>query len=155
MADNSVPSRSGAGPKTRPTEVSVRDFLAGVADEARRGDCLAVAAMMEAATGEAPVMWGGSIVGFGRYRQRYANGRSEEWPVVGFAPRKNDLTLYLTSEFVGREAMLERLGRFKASKACLYLKKLSDVDATVLRELIDASVAAMAADRVIWAGGAA
>ena len=94
-------------------------------------------------------MWGNSIVGFARYRYQYASGRSGEWPIVGFSPRKNDLTLYLMPGFDGREALLEKLGKYKTGKACLYVKRLSDVDASVLRQLIDASVDAMAADRVV------
>lgn len=117
-----------AGNKTQPTSASVDDFLAGVPEAARREDCRAVAAMMQAATGEAPVMWGDNI--------------------VGFSPRKNDLTLYLMPGLDGREALLARLGKHRTGKACLYLKRLSDVDASVLRQLIDASVEAMAADRV-------
>ena len=135
--------------KTQPTDLSVDDFLDQVPDADRGADCRAVAAMMQAATGEAPVMWGNSIVGFARYRYQYASGRSGEWPIVGFSPRKNDLTLYLMPGFDGREALLEKLGKYKTGKACLYVKRLSDVDASVLRQLIDASVDAMAADRVV------
>ena len=135
--------------KTQPSDLSVDDFLDRVPDADRGKDCRAVAAMMQAATGEAPVMWGNSIVGFARYRYQYASGRSGEWPIVGFSPRKNDLTLYLMPGFDGREALLEKLGKYKTGKACLYVKRLSDVDASVLRQLIDASVDAMAADRVV------
>lgn len=134
--------------KTRPTVVPVADFLAGLADEGRRADCLAVAAMMRAATGADPVMWGGSIVGFGRYAYTYASGHSGEWPVVGFAPRKNDLTLYIMPGFERYAALMARLGRHKTGKSCLYIKRLADVDREVLQALIEASVEAMASQRV-------
>ena len=129
-------------PKTRPTTASVADFLA-LQPDARRVDCEEIAAMMQAATGEPAVMWGDAIVGFGRYAQSYAKGQPLEWPVVGFSPRKAELVLYLMQGFDGAQPMLGRLGKHKTSKACLYIKRLSDVDAAVLRQLIDASVEAM------------
>lgn len=127
-------------PKTVPTKVPFARFLATV-DEARREDCRRLAEMMEAAAGAPPVLWGDSIVGFGTYRYVYASGRTGDWPLVGFSPRKNDLTLYLSCGFAGRETLLAKLGRHKTSKACLYLKRLADVDMDVLRELIAVSVA--------------
>jgi hypothetical protein len=104
--------------------------------------------LMREATGADPVMWGTSIVGFGRYRYRYNSGREGEWPIIGFSPRKNDLTLYLMDGFAGRDELLERLGKHKTGKSCLYLKRLSQVDLAVLRELIFQSVRAMADRRV-------
>lgn len=133
--------------KTQATTQPVAEFLATVSDPDRRADCLAVAAMMEAATGEQPVMWGGSIVGFGRYRYHYASGRSGDWMIVGFSPRKNDLTLYLMPGFDGQQERLARLGKHKTGKACLYLKRLADVDRDTLQEMIDASVHAMSEKR--------
>lgn len=128
-------------PKTVPTKVPFARFLATV-DEARREDCRRLAEMMEAAAGAPPVLWGDSIVGFGTYCYVYASGRTGDWPLVGFSPRKNDLTLYLSCcGFAGHEALLARLGRHKTSKACLYLKRLADVDLDVLRDLIAVSVA--------------
>lgn len=135
-------------PKTVPTGASVQDFIAAVPDAQRRADCAAVARLMQEATGEAPVMWGSAIVGFGRYRQDYANGSTVDWPVVAFSPRKNDLTLYLMPGFEGTTALLARLGKFKTGKVCLYLKRLSDVDPAVLNELVRASVAGMASRRI-------
>ena len=131
-----------SSPKTLPTDASVAKFIAAL-DAPRRADCTAIAAMMEKAAGEAPRLWGSSIVGFGSYRSN-----TGEWPIVGFAPRKNDLTLYLKSSFDGKEALLARLGKHKSSVACLYIKRLSDVDTAVLRQLIEASVAAMASQRL-------
>lgn len=134
-------------PKTRPTSASVSDFLARQ-PEARRADCEAVCAMMQAATGEPPVMWGEAIVGFGRYAYTNTSRKSFEWPLVAFSPRKNDLTLYIMPGFDGCAALMAKLGRHKAGKACLYLKRLADVDREVLRRIIDGSVLAMEAKRV-------
>ena len=129
-------------PKTRPTSVPVADFLAPQAD-ARRADCEALVRMMEAATGEPAVMWGEAIVGFGRYAYEYRNGSALDWPLVGFSPRKSDLVLYLMQGFDGADGLLAGLGKHRTSKACLYIKRLSDVDLGVLRQLVDASVVAM------------
>lgn len=133
--------------KTRATAASVSEFLALQPDQ-RRADCEAIARMMEAATGERPEMWGANIVGFGRYA--YANGanRTAEWPIVGFSPRKNDLTLYIMPGFDGFSELMATLGKHRTGKSCLYLKRLADVDAGVLQRLIDGSVRAMEAQRV-------
>ena len=134
-------------PKTRPTSASVPDFLARQ-PEARRADCEAVCAMMQAATGEPPVMWGEAIVGFGRYAYTNTSRKSFEWPVVGFSPRKHDLTLYIMPGFDAFAGLIAKLGRHKTGKSCLYIKKLADVDAGVLRGIIDGSVRAMAPKRI-------
>ncbi|MBL8299023.1 MAG: DUF1801 domain-containing protein [Rhodanobacteraceae bacterium] len=134
--------------KTQPTQATLAAFLAAVADPARRADCAAVAKLMQKITGEKAVIWGTGIVGFGRYRYRYESGREGEWPVVGFSPRKNDLTLYLMCGFDGAEALLARLGKHKTGKSCLYLKSLASVDLEVLEELIVRGVAAMESQRV-------
>lgn len=133
--------------KTRPTTASVSGFLAQQAD-ARRADCEAVLRMMEAATGERAEMWGAAIVGFGRFAYVDSAKKTREWPLVGFSPRKNDLTLYLMPGFDGCAESLAKLGRHKTGKSCLYLKRLADVDAGVLRELIERSVQAMAPRRI-------
>lgn len=133
--------------KTRPTTASVSDFLALQPDH-RRADCEAVLRMMEAATGERAEMWGAAIVGFGRYAYGNNPKKLMEWPIVGFSPRKNDLTLYLMPGFEGRAELMGRLGKHKTGKSCLYLKKLADVDAGVLEELIECSVQAMDAQRI-------
>ncbi len=133
--------------KTQVNDASVTEFL-DRQPEPRRTDCHEVAALMKAATGEEPKMWGAAIVGFGRYLYKYESGREGEWPIIGFSPRKNDLTLYLMPGFEGREELLARLGKHKTGKSCLYLKKLADADRAVLIELIERSVAAMAPQRV-------
>jgi len=137
-----------AEPKTQPTKASVAAFIAAIPDERRRKDCEAVAKLMQAATGAKPVLWGTSIVGFGTYRYRYASGREGDWPVTGFSPRKNDLTLYVMPGFERYADLLARLGRHRTGKSCLYLKKLADADPAVLKELVGRSVAAMEKKRV-------
>lgn len=133
--------------KTRPTTASVSDFLALQPDQ-RRADCEAVVRMMEAATGERAEMWGAAIVGFGRYAYSGSSKKVMEWPIVGFSPRKNDLTLYIMPGFEGFAELMAKLGKHKTGKACLYLKKVADVDADVLQQVIDGSVRAMDAQRV-------
>ena len=135
-------------PITRPTRASVVAFIDQHTDPTRRADCHALAAMMQAATDEPAVMWGTAIVGFGARRLRYSSGQMLDWPLLGFSPRKNDLTLYLVAEFEGRAGLLQRLGRHKTGKVCLYLKRLADVDMGVLDELIRGSLAASAHERV-------
>jgi hypothetical protein len=132
-----------SSPKTQPTTASVADFIAAQPEAQRRADCQAVLQLMQQATGEKAQMWGSSIVGFGRYRSN-----TGEWPVVGFSPRKNELTLYLMPAFEGRDELLARLGKHKTGKACVYLKRLADVDTAVLAELVQTSVEAMAPQRV-------
>lgn len=126
--------------KTQPTDQDVDQFLAGIADARQRDDCRAVAAIMREVTGAPARMWGASIVGFGSYRYRYASGREGDWMLTGFSPRKQNLTLYLAYGFENRADLLGRLGKHKLGKACLYIKRLADVDQAVLRELIQQSV---------------
>jgi hypothetical protein len=126
--------------KTQRNDGDVGAFLASVPDESRRADAIAVCALMEEITGEPPVMWGSSMVGFGRYRYRYPSGREGEWFVVGFSPRKQNLTLYVVHGFGDHASLLARLGKHSTGKACLYLKRLADADAEVLRTLIERSV---------------
>lgn len=129
--------------KTVPTGASVTDFLNAITDEKRRQDCLTVCALMQEITGEAPIMWGASIVGFGTYRYCSPSGRSGNWMLTGFASRKASLTLYIMSGFGEYDALLEKLGKYSTGVSCLYIKRLSDVDLTVLRALITQSVAHM------------
>ena len=133
--------------KTQANDASVADFLAQQTDE-RRADCEAVQQMMEDATGERAQMWGGSIVGFGRYAYTNSTKKTYEWPLVGFSPRKNDLTLYIMPGFDGFAELMAKLGKHKTGKSCLYLKKLADVDRKVLEKLIKGSVKAMEPKRV-------
>ncbi len=129
--------------KTKPTSASVEDFLNRIEDPKKRADAFAVMALMTDITGEQPQMWGDSIVGFGSYHYRYASGQEGDWPLVGFSPRKQNTTLYLTYGFDQHQDLMARLGKFKTGKACLYINRLSDVDTDVLRELIQRSMAEM------------
>ena len=133
--------------KTRPTSASVVEFLA-LQPDARRADCEVVLRMMEAATGERAEMWGASIVGFGRFAYTNSTKKTFEWPLIGFSPRKQDLTLYLMPGFDGFAELMAKLGKHKTGKSCLYLKQLADVDIDVLQALIDSSVAAMEPQRI-------
>ena len=126
--------------KTRPTDASVTAFLDAVPDEQRRRDCYTVLEIMQQVTGAQPVMWGDSIVGFGTYYQKYANGKELDWPLTGFSPRKQSLTIYIMSGFTDYEGLTQKLGKHTTSKACLYVKRLSEIDLDVLRELIAQSV---------------
>ena len=129
--------------KTVPTDASVDDYLNGVANETKRQDSFALSTLMQEVTGEEPVMWGDSIVGFGTYRYVYASGRTGDWPLVGFAPRKQALTLYIMSGFASYDELLGKLGKHSTGKSCLYIKRLSDIDIDVLRLLVTESVAHM------------
>jgi len=122
--------------KTQRTEASVAEFLDNVADPRRRADAIAVSALIAEETGAEPEMWGSSIVGFGSYHYEYASGQRGDWPAVGLSPRKASLTVYLSAGFDDAADLLSRLGPHSLGKSCLYLKRLSDVDESVLRELV-------------------
>ena len=126
--------------KTQPNDQDVEAFLNGVADEKKRQACYTTLAMMEKATGAKAKMWGDSIVGFGSYRYKYASGREAEWFLTGFAPRKQNLTLYIMSGFDEYDTLLGNLGKHKTGKSCLYINKLQDIDLEVLEDLIERSV---------------
>jgi len=127
-------------PKTRPTEQDVDAFLDAIKDAGKREDCQALAGLMREVTGAEPRMWGASIVGFGSYHYRYATRREGDAPLTGFSPRKQNLTLYLSYGLEGYTDLLQNLGKHKLGKACLYIKRLADVDQAVLRELVRRSV---------------
>ena len=131
--------------KTTETEASVDKFLESVSDPQRREDCERVRALMREATGGDGKMWGDSIVGFGSYHYRYESGREGDWFLTGFSPRKSNLTLYIMAGFDRYDELLARLGKHSTGKSCLYVKRLADVDKSVLRELITASVRHMKA----------
>lgn len=124
-----------ADAKTRPTPVSPEAFIDSVDHPGRREDARAVLALLAEATGEPPVMWGPSIIGFGRYRYTYDSGHSGEAPLVGFSPRKANLVLYMAADEDARTAFLARLGKHKAGKGCIYLNRLADVDSAVIAEM--------------------
>ena len=125
--------------KTKATRASVEGYIDAIEDEARRTDCQALLKLMSDATKEKPTMWGTSIVGFGSYHYRYDSGREGDMCIVGFSSRKGDISLYLTAGFEGRDALLARLGKHKVAKACLYVRRMSDVDPKVLKQLVAAA----------------
>lgn len=119
-----------------PTDVPVEDFLETVTVPARLEDARVLIALMSSLTGEDAVMWGPSIIGFGVSHLRYASGRRVDVPLLGFSPRKSALSIYLTEGFAESGDLLARLGRHRAAKSCLYVTRLSDVDMSVLEELL-------------------
>ena len=130
-----------AGLKSKPTKQSVKAFVDAIKDEQQRKDCRTVSRIMKRITNANPKMWGPGIVGFGSYQYKYASGREGDWFIVGFAPRKQNLTLYIMSGFKKYSALLKKLGKHKIGVSCLYVKRLDDIDMDVLTELIEDSVA--------------
>jgi hypothetical protein len=130
--------------KTKQNEVSVYDFISAVTDEQQRLDAIKIADMMTRVSGHSPKMWGPSIIGFSSYHYKYDSGREGDMCRIGFSPRKGKTVLYLVDGFDGHGALLEKLGKFKTGKSCLYVKRLSDVDEKVLEEICVRSLAWMA-----------
>jgi hypothetical protein len=126
--------------KTRPTQASVDKFIERQPREQTRADCKALVELMAQVTGEKAVMWGPSIVGFGAFRLVYANGSAADWPVAAFSPRKQDLVVYLMDVFERRPDLMQKLGKHRTGKVCLYIKRLADVDPKVLKALVKASM---------------
>lgn len=126
--------------KTRRNDGDVDAYLDSVENPRRREDARRVLTLMREVTGKPPKMWGSSIVGFGSYHYSYASGREGDWPVVGFAPRKQNLVLYIMPGFARYESLLARLGKHRTGKSCLYVTKLDDIDPDVLEELVRESV---------------
>ena len=126
--------------KTKQNDASVKEFLGKIADERKRRDAFTILELMQEITGEKPKMWGPSIVGFGSYHYKYDSGHEGDMCVAGFSPRKEALTLYLTTGFEKRTELMKKLGKHKTGKVCLYLKRLEDVSLPVLKELIAESV---------------
>ncbi len=126
--------------KTKANSSDVNTFLNAVDDEQKRADSFALCALMEEVTGDTGKMWGDSIVGFGQYHYRYASGREGEWMLTGFSPRKANLTLYIMAGFDQYDELMAKLGKYKTGKSCLYIKRLSDINTDVLRELVQKSV---------------
>ena len=126
--------------KTKATKSSVEKFLDSIESEQKRDDAYAILEMMKNASKEEPKMWGPSIIGFGTYHYKYDSGHEGDMCMRGFSPRKAALTLYILLGFEGYDELMAKLGKYKTSKACLYIKKLEDVDKKVLKELITLSV---------------
>ena len=122
--------------KTRPTDASVAAFLDAIADNVRRADAFRVLELFRRVTGEEAVMWGTAIVGFGNQPVKYADGREMDWPMVGFSPRKQNMTLYVISGSPTQPDLLGKLGPHSTGKSCLYIKRLADVDEKVLEKIV-------------------
>ena len=129
--------------KTKATNASVEDFLNAVEHPVKRADSFVLLEIMTEITGMAPKMWGESIVGFDTYHYVYASGHEGDWPIVGFSPRKQNISVYIMPGFTNFESLLEKLGKHKTSKSCLYINKLADVNLTILKKIIAQSVAYM------------
>lgn len=137
-------SKQMAEQKTKPTSADVSEFINSFADTAqKRKDSFELLKLMEDFTGYEPKMWGPSIIGFGSYHYKYDSGREGDAPLVGFSPRKAAISLYVYSGYLGcseQEDLLHDLGKFKMGKACVYVKKLSDIDQEVLKKLIKSTI---------------
>ena len=127
--------------KTKPTAASVEDFINAVQDEQKRKDSLVILEMMKKASGAEPKLWGNSLIGFGKKRYKSpATGREVDWFLIGFSPRKANLSLYLMINHKEHGAEIKKLGKHKTAGGCIYINKLEDVDLKVLKGMIDASL---------------
>jgi hypothetical protein len=126
--------------KTTPNDRSVEAFLDSLGDEKKKQDSYRILELMKQVTGEEAQMWGESIVGFGSYHYKYASRREGDWFLTGFSPRKQAITLYIMAGFEQYDHLMNQLGKYKIGKACLYVKKLEDIDIQALRELVKQSV---------------
>ncbi|QNR83494.1 DUF1801 domain-containing protein [Pedobacter riviphilus] len=127
--------------KTTENNLSVPAFLNTIPDENKRADCFNLSDMLSQTTGFKAKMWGNAIVGFGSYHYKYESGREGDAPLVGFSPRKEAIALYLSAQFKNRDELLARFGKHKTAKACIYVKKMSDINVEVLKEMVTNSVA--------------
>lgn len=125
--------------KTTENEASVTDFINSVPDPIKRENCIQLNRLMTEATNLEPRMWGSAIVGFGSYHYKYESGHEGDAPLVGFSPRSQAISVYLSIDPEKREELLARLGKYKTAKACLYIKKLADVDLDILKKLLSSS----------------
>lgn len=126
--------------KTRETSACVQSFLHSVGNRTRREDSLVMLDLMRDATGEEARMWGSSIVGFGSYHYVYESGREGDAMLTGFSPRKQNLAIYIMPGFSAHGSLLEKLGKHKTGKSCLYVNTLADIDMKVLKTLVQRSV---------------
>ena len=129
--------------KTQPTKISVSAFLNGIEDKERRKDAKSLLKLFKTITGEKAVMWGPSIIGFGEYHYRYDSGREGNFMRTGFSPRKSNVSVYLIDGFEDKQTLLDKLGKHKIGKSCLYINRLSEIDEKVLTKLIKQSYTTM------------
>ncbi len=126
--------------KTKPNRKSVTTYIKSIEDYKKRKDCITLMAMMKEITGKRPKMWGESIVGYGKYHYKYKSGREGDWFVTGFAPRKQNISIYIMPGFSKYRTIMKKLGKYKLGVSCLYIKSLEDVDQKLLHQLINKSV---------------
>ncbi|HEX6746185.1 MAG TPA: DUF1801 domain-containing protein [Longimicrobium sp.] len=126
--------------KTRPTDASVEDYIASRASEQQRIDCQEMMALLEKVTRQQPRMWGPSIVGYGSYKYTYDSGRTGESPLAAFAIRGRELVVYLVAEGEEQESLLNKIGKHRMGKCCLYFKRFADLDRSVLEQLVVDSI---------------
>ena len=123
--------------KTKPTGSDVEEFISKVPDEQKRKDSLVLIKLMQKASGEKPVLWGSSMIGFGKHRYKSPNtGREVDWFRIGFSPRKANISLHLVTSMEKQAPLLKKLGKHKTGVGCLYINKLEDVDVKILEEII-------------------
>jgi hypothetical protein len=125
--------------KTTETAKSVSSYVKSIPDKARQADCLSIVKVFQEASGLEPKMWGSAIIGFGSYHYKYDSGHEGDAPLVGFSPRKSEFALYIAN-FDGKQELLQKFGKHKTAKSCVYIKKLSDVDTVVLKKLVIGAV---------------
>ena len=126
--------------KTKPTGENVEDFLNSVEHPVRKADGLLLLELMKEVTGDEPIMWGPSIIGFGSVHYKYTSGRELDWFKTGFSPRKRSLTIYSTTGYAKHEVLLAKLGKHRLGKGCLYINKMADIDKEVLKKLINKTI---------------
>ena len=129
--------------KTKPNKKSVKRFLNAIGNEKRKQDAYVLLDLLQELSGKPAVLWGDSIVGFGSYHYKYATGREGDWPVTGFSPRKQNLSIYVMLGFSRYQALMDELGKYKTGKSCLYVNKLEDIDMAILKKLLKRSIADM------------
>jgi len=129
--------------RTRENRASVSDFLRSIGDPQKRADCRVIARIMRDATGKSPKMWGSSIVGYDHYDYTYESGRSGSWMITGFSPRARNISIYIMPGFSKYGTLLKKLGKYRTGKSCLHIRRLDDVDQSVLAQLITEAVQEM------------
>lgn len=139
-----------ANNNTMPTKISVREFVDAIDNETRRKDAKALLKVFKEVTGMSPQMWGATIIGYGRYHYKYDSGREGESLMTGFSPRKANIVLYITPGYADIDSYLQRLGKHKVGKSCLYINKLGDVDIELMKEIIAYGVDYMQANYQTW-----
>jgi hypothetical protein len=126
--------------KTQATTASVADHIAAIADEAQRKDCKTLVSLMKKLTGKQPKLWGPTIVGFGSYHYRYESGREGDAPLAGFAARGREIVIYLLAGSKAQEGLFAKLGKHRRTKSCLYIRRLADVNLTIVEALVRDSI---------------